>query len=309
MFKDRGRRVVDSMRGGKVEVKSKVPIFVKDLGIVVDEGEGKGVGTPMGRRALELFERGVEMGLGEKDDSEIWKVHEDMMVGVDEVGENVFEDGNVVEVGSEPSHNVVLDNLYTRVMYVAFGVGKSTLPHIHQTDSVYVFLSLGGAKVMNMVKGVGCKHDFMEFGEVRYGVHSRSCPLVHRITCCPDSPVNCFDVEVKSPPPLRGGEEVESIEGHELVKVREKVRVFKLVLRGGEEYVRNYDFFHVVVCGSDGEIMVGGEEGGGWREETKKGTAAWSAPTLAPGIKYKNVGDSDYLIYVVQFREGWKAEE
>ena len=75
--------------------------------------------------------------------------------------------------------------------------------------------------------------------QVRYGTHSPECPLVHRITSSSENAVNCFDVEVRSPPPSRTGKvEVEEIVGHEIVKVREKIRVFKKVLKAGEEYVR-----------------------------------------------------------------------
>lgn len=252
---------------------------------------------------MKLFERGVEMGLESGDDSAVWKVHEDLMLKASEEGE-IFKEGKVVEVGDEPSHTIVLGNQYTRVMYVSFPPSHSTLPHVHLFDSVYIFLSEGGAKVENLVKGTGCMHDFMEFGEVRYGIHSTECPLVHRITSSSETAVNCFDVEVRSPPPSRTGKvEVEEIEGHEIVKVREKIRVFKKVLKAGEEYVRDYDFFHVIVVGSSSTIS----SSLGWTTEPKKGTASWHEPSAGRGVTYKNEGKGDFLIYIVQFREGWKA--
>lgn len=200
---------------------------------------------------------------------------------------------------------MVVDNKYTRVMFVSFPPSHTTLPHVHSTDSVYVFLTVNGARVSNQVKGNGCMHDFMEFGEVRYGVHSKKCPLVHKITAGEETPVNCFDVEVKIPPPSRGGQETKSIEGHEVVKVREKVRVYKHILKAGESVVREYDFFHVLVVGSTSEIEFEGE--GGWKEENVKGSANWSGPTKE-GRREKNVGEEDFIVYVVQFREGWKEE-
>ncbi len=49
-------------------------IFVKDMGIVTDEANLKGVETPLSQTALELYKEASESGLGFEDDSAIVKI-------------------------------------------------------------------------------------------------------------------------------------------------------------------------------------------------------------------------------------------
>ena len=209
MFGDRGRRTIDVMEGKDVAVKSRVPIFVKDLGIVI--GEGAAGATPMAELALSKFVKAVEMGMSGADDSQLWKVFDDPF-------------SSIVDVADEPRHHLHLHNDLCRAFFVKFDVGETTLPHRHAVDSVYIFLCPNGANVDNHVQGVGCGKDFMEFGEVRYGEHCE-CPLVHKITSL-EGPggVICVDAEVLASPPTMVGPEVEDMLGHELMKLRKKVR-------------------------------------------------------------------------------------
>lgn len=71
MLSDRGPRVIENQHGREPEAKSRVDIFVKDLGIVTDAGHAAGVETPVAAAALALFQRGAEAGLGAHDDSSV----------------------------------------------------------------------------------------------------------------------------------------------------------------------------------------------------------------------------------------------
>ena len=165
MFGDRGKRIVDAMSGLSVEVKSRVTIFIKDLGIVLDEAKraslasssgGGDEGTllvPLAKAALDAFQRAVEMGLGDEDDSSLWKVYSSMSSSKkrkkdnndvknenDDEDSTVFAESKIVEVAEEPRHKVKICNPYTRALLVQFPAGDTTLPHIHSVDSVYLFL-------------------------------------------------------------------------------------------------------------------------------------------------------------------------
>ncbi len=70
MFADRGPRMVEAYRGG-AEVKSRVDIFVKDMGIVTTLGGACRVPLPLAAAAQQLYLIAEGAGLGAHDDSSI----------------------------------------------------------------------------------------------------------------------------------------------------------------------------------------------------------------------------------------------
>ena len=100
------------MRGTVPPVKSRVPIFVKDLSIVLSSSASLGLACPLATKAVELFKIAEDMGMGNEDDSAVWKVHEGMRRGgkggegeEEEEGDEIIfgrGDEKVVEVGEEP---------------------------------------------------------------------------------------------------------------------------------------------------------------------------------------------------------------
>lgn len=114
-----------------------------------------------------------------------------------------------------------------------------------------------------------------------------------------------MDAEVLAPPPLLTGidgealPEVETMEGHQLIKLREKVRVFRATLAPGASLETTYAFFHVsvVIEGSSVEVTC---EGSRWREERKAGDMFWSGPSSKRVIK--NEGSTVFSIFIIQWR-------
>jgi hypothetical protein len=115
---------------------------------------------PVASAALQQFVSGQSLGLGRKDDSQVVKVYEAISGATvggrtsqpkegDNVGDLwVFEDGTseeILEVGAEPRHHLILSNQYTRVLRVQFLPNDTTLAHRHAEDSLYFFLVQGGA--------------------------------------------------------------------------------------------------------------------------------------------------------------------
>jgi 3-hydroxyisobutyrate dehydrogenase len=70
MFADRGPRMLQAYTGG-AEVKSRVDIFVKDMGIVASVGRTSHVPLPLAAAAQQLFLIAEAAGLGDQDDSSV----------------------------------------------------------------------------------------------------------------------------------------------------------------------------------------------------------------------------------------------
>lgn len=69
MLGDRGPRIAAQLAGEQPEVRSRLDIFVKDLGLVSDAAAASCLQLPVAGAALELFTAGVARGLQAVDDS------------------------------------------------------------------------------------------------------------------------------------------------------------------------------------------------------------------------------------------------
>ena len=70
MFADRGPRMLQAYTGG-AEVKSRIDIFVKDMGIVTSVGRESHVPLPLASAAQQLYLIAEAAGLGAEDDSSV----------------------------------------------------------------------------------------------------------------------------------------------------------------------------------------------------------------------------------------------
>src|SRR5437899_9197157 len=71
-----------------------------------------------------------------------------------------------VELTSEPSHHLALENEYVRVFKVEVAPHAATLMHRHRHD--YVFVTLGASKVSNEVEGKAPLTLKLQDGETRF---------------------------------------------------------------------------------------------------------------------------------------------
>ena len=313
MFQDRGQRMLQSE---VEEVKSMTQIFVKDLDIVYAEAKRLQSPIPLASAALQQFISAQSLGLGRQDDSQVVKVYENVTgvrVGGQsgsttkqegcEVGDYwKMEDGRmeeIVEVGSEPRHKVVLANEYVRALRVSFPPNDTTLAHRHAEDSLYFFLVEGGLDVVNHVQGALPACDCMDFGEVRYGTHKTDKPLVHRITNKTNKLMLCIDAEVLKQPPITAAIPLVA-DKHELIKTRDKCRVYKLSLEPGESVTVSYPFFHLTVVLEPGTLATKATGLSGWTEAKQRGDVAWKEP-VAEHTK-TNAGTSVYVEYIAEWR-------
>ena len=141
---------------------------------------------------------------------------------------------------------------------------------------------------------------------------------MHRIVADKEgSGVLCVDAEILAPPPpvmiqqqqqqplgnrAYPVPEVEELHKHELIKVREKVRVFRLSLEPGESVDIDYSFYHLLVmCVDDGLLEeVDSSTGYAHTRECRIGDMAWSGPVGNRVIT--NVGSTVVTYFVLQWR-------
>mmetsp|Transcript_32735 Transcript_32735/g.49334 ORF Transcript_32735/g.49334 Transcript_32735/m.49334 type:complete len:546 (+) Transcript_32735:180-1817(+) len=318
MFCDRGQRMIENP---EEKVMSALAIFIKDMDIVYSEAKNLQCPIPIATAALQQFISGASLGLAKKDDSQVVKVYEalsgvsvqksgggkndDLKEG-DNVGDLwVHPDGTrepIVEVGDEERHKIVISNEYTRVLKVKFGPKDTTWAHRHAEDSLYFFLVEGGVNVVNHVKGSDPACDCMEFGEVRYGTHKSDKPLVHKITNLNDGDMFCIDAEVLKSPPVTSPIPLVA-EHHELIKSRDRCRVYKLVLHPGQSSSVSYPFFNlsIVLKGSIVKTQLGPESHSiSWEKAQKIGDLEWHSPSV--GMKITNVGETVYEQFISEWR-------
>lgn len=74
MLGDRGERMLRAYDDEDVEVKSRLDIFVKDMGIVTDAAKAVGLAVPVAAAAQQEYLIGVAQGMAAKDDSSVIRV-------------------------------------------------------------------------------------------------------------------------------------------------------------------------------------------------------------------------------------------
>jgi len=321
MFGDRGRRMIDNPEN---KVMSALAIFIKDLDIVHSEARGLGCPVPLATTALQQFVGGAGLGLAQQDDSSVVRVYEALSGATvrrppsakeptpkegDGVGEIwVLPDGSkevILEVGDEERHRTVLSNEYTRVLKVKFGPKDTTWAHRHAEDSLYFFLVKGGLEVVNHIKGFDPACDCMEFGEVRYGTHKSDKPLIHKITNMSKGEMFCIDAEVLKTPPVTSPLPLVA-QHHELIKTRDRCRVYKLVLEPGESTAVSYPFFYlsIILQGSNAvrtEMAVGSSGRTlAWEEPRAMGDVEWHSPSAE--LTITNTGTTKYEQFIAEWR-------
>lgn len=170
--------------------------------------------------------------------------------------------------------------------------------------SLYFFLVEYGINVVNHVKDSDPSCDCMDFGEVRYVTHKTDKLLIRKITNKSVEPVLYIDAEVLKQPPVVAAASLVA-EHHELIKTRDKCRVYKLTLAPGETVDVSYPFFYFVVVLRRSTIKT--ELGGGfcatsisWEEMRSLGDVEWKEPVI--GLKQTNVGSSVYEAYIAEWQ-------
>jgi quercetin dioxygenase-like cupin family protein len=142
-----------------------------------------------------------------------------------------------VEITSEPSHHLALENEYVRVFKVEVAPHATTLVHRHRHD--YVFVTLGAAQVENDVVGKPPVTLKLQDGETRFSPGD----FAHSAKNLADTPFRNVTIELlqdeaarKSPPPKWDEERaLHVLEGgtQDVMFVKDGVRVSEVELQPG----------------------------------------------------------------------------
>src|SRR5438309_11204666 len=100
-----------------------------------------------------------------------------------------------VKITDEPSHHLVLSNLFFRVFDVQTGPHASTLLHHHSHD--YLYVTLGAAKIVNAKTGETPATVALKDGEVRFTKGG----IAHRVTNAGDQTIRNITIELLRPSP------------------------------------------------------------------------------------------------------------
>ncbi len=98
-----------------------------------------------------------------------------------------------VEITSEPSHHLVLENMFVRVFAVTVDPGQSTLMHHHGHD--YLGLTLGDSQITNTKQGAQPAQVTFKDGDIRF----TPAGLVHAITNNGSAPFHNRTIELLQP--------------------------------------------------------------------------------------------------------------
>jgi quercetin dioxygenase-like cupin family protein len=208
-----------------------------------------------------------------------------------------------VEITSEPSHHLALENEYIRVFKVEVVPHASTLMHRHRHD--YVFVTLGDAHVSNEVEGKPPVDLKLSDGEVRFVAGN----FAHVAKNFSDQPFRNVTIELMQDERLRqtpshwpeeNGEKTFPGGRRKILFVKDGVRVSEVNLEPGAIVLsHHHDGPHLLVAVTDVDIRSDVDGKGPMPGNFKTGDIKW----LPGGYTHTvtNVGKSPARFVTVEF--------
>jgi len=211
-----------------------------------------------------------------------------------------------VELTSEPSHHLALENEYVRVFKVDVAPHAATLLHRHRHD--YVFVTLGASEVSNEVEAKPPVALKLEDGETRFTPGN----FAHIARNLADTPFRNVTIELlrdaknkkglQSPPPWDEERAVHVLEGgtQDIMFVKDGVRVSEIELQpGGMLPSHHHAGPHLLVAVSDLDVRSDIEGQGPMPGHFKSGDVKW----LPGGYTHTltNVGKQEAKFVTLEF--------
>jgi quercetin dioxygenase-like cupin family protein len=208
-----------------------------------------------------------------------------------------------VEITSEPSHHLVLENEHVRVFKVEIAPQASTLMHFHRHD--YVFVTIGDAHISNEVEGKPPVEVKFADGDTRFAVGN----FAHVVKDLSDQPFRNLTIELLQDEKLRQtpshwpeetGERTFPGGSSKILFVKDGVRVSEVNLAPGATVPRHHhDGPHLLVAVSDLDLRSDVEGQGSMPGKFKAGDIKW----LPGGYTHTvtNVGKSPARLVTVEF--------
>lgn len=209
-----------------------------------------------------------------------------------------------VELTSEPSHHLVVENEYVRAFQVEVPPQASTLLHRHGHD--YLFVTLGDAHVLNEVAGKPPVELTLADGETRFVPGD----FAHVAKNLSDQPFRNVTIELlqdaktrtaPSPWPMEGGSKEFPGVRIKVLFVRDGARVSEVTLDPGATVPsHHHDGPHLLVAVSDLDLRSDVEGKGPMPGQFKSGNVKW----LPGGYTHTltNVGKTVARFVTMEFR-------
>ena len=210
-----------------------------------------------------------------------------------------------VEITSEPSHHLAVENEYVRAFQVEVAPGVSTLLHRHRHD--YLFVTLGDSDVVNEVLGKPPAEIKLADGETRFTPGG----FAHVAKNLSDQPFRNVTIELlqdakmrltSSPWPMEGGDKEFPGVHIKVLFVRDGARVSEVNLDPGATIPsHHHDGPHLLVAISDLDLRSDVDGMGPLPGKFKSGNPKW----LPGGYTHTltNVGKSGARFVTVEFSE------
>jgi quercetin dioxygenase-like cupin family protein len=207
-----------------------------------------------------------------------------------------------VEIISEPSHHLALDNEHVRVFQVEVAPKSSTLLHRHRHD--YLFVTLGEAHVVNEVVGKPPVDLRLADGETRFTPGN----FAHVARNLSDQPFRNVTIELTQDEAMRTAPSTWPNEGDQeftgghvkVLFVRDGARVSAVELEPGATVPsHHHDGLHLLVAVSDLDIRSDVDGMGPMPGKFKSGEVKW----LPGGYSHSltNVGTQKAKFVTVEF--------
>ena len=187
---------------------------------------------------------------------------------------------NEVEITSEPSHHLAIDNQYVRVFKVEAAPHANTLMHRHRHD--YIFVTLGASEVENDVAGKPPATLKLQDGETHFVPGG----FAHIAKNLLDTPFRNITVEImqdekarQSPPPKWDEERgLHILEGgtQDIMFVKDGVRATDVQLQpGGTIPKHHHSGPHLLIAVTDLDVRSDVEGQGPMPGKFKAGEVKW----------------------------------
>lgn len=184
-----------------------------------------------------------------------------------------------VEITSEPSHHLAIDNQYVRVYQVEVAPHAATLMHRHGHD--YVFVTLGDAHISNEVEGKASAEAKLADGDTRFTPGN----FAHIARNLSDQPFRNVTIELlqdekgRSAPSHWAEESGETTfpgGRRKILFVKDGVRVSEVALDPGATVPsHHHDGPHLMVAVSDLDLRSDVEGAGSMPGRLKAGDVKW----------------------------------
>ncbi len=209
-----------------------------------------------------------------------------------------------VEITSEPSHHLALENESVRVFKVEVAPHTSTLMHRHRHD--YVYVTLGSAHLSNEVAGKPTAEVTLDDGETRFVPGD----FAHTVKNLADEPFRNVTIELLQDEPLRqkpshwgvaeSGERTFPGGSSRILFVKDGVRVSEINLAAGATVPsHHHDAAHLIVALTDLDLRSDIEGKPSRSSQMKAGDIRWVPGGFTHTLT--NVGKNPARFVAVEF--------